>query len=199
MKGAVLMFLFVGLGNPGPQYENNRHNVGFMAIDVIAHAYNFPSFSSKHQGLLSQGQIAGHKVFLLKPQTFMNLSGQSVRAVADYYKIPTENIIVFHDELDIAHATLKVKKGGGHGGHNGLRNIAAHLGLDFYRVRLGIDHPGNKNLVHSFVLQDFGKRERDMMDELVEDAVREIPLLLDDVISGKTSTYTTKLALRRKD
>lgn len=192
------MFLFVGLGNPGPQYENQRHNVGFMAIDMIAHAYGFPIFKSKHQGLLSQGTIDGHKVVLLKPQTFMNLSGQSVRAVADYYKIPTDRIIVFHDELDIAHAALKIKCGGGHGGHNGLRSIVAHLGSNFYRVRIGIDHPGDKALVHSFVLQDFGKREREMIDGLMQDFVPEMPLLIEDVISGKSSTFTTKLALKRK-
>lgn len=191
------MWLIVGLGNPGPEYANQRHNVGFMAVDALVHAYASPSpFKPKFQGLVTAGTLGAEKVVFLKPQTFMNRSGQSVRAAADFYKIPSDRIIVFHDDLDLAFGTVRVKCGGGHGGHNGLRDISAHLGPDYWRVRLGIGHPGDKNRVHAYVLHDFSKDERAAITTLVDIMATEATALLADV-GAKTATFTNNLALKR--
>lgn len=156
------MWLFVGLGNPGAEYAGHRHNIGFMAVDEIARVYGFSAFRSKFQGEVSEGRIAGENVLLLKPQTFMNESGQSVGKAAKFYKIPPERIVVFHDELDLKPGEVRVKTGGGNAGHNGLKSIQAHLGTpDFVRVRLGIGHPGDKGRVSGYVLSDFTKAERE--------------------------------------
>lgn len=172
-KTASDMHLLVGLGNPGDKYKGNRHNIGFMAVDTIAEEYAFPAFRSKFQGKISEGKIEGRKVALLKPQTMMNNSGQSVKAAAKFFKIPIDNVIVFHDELDLEPRKIRVKLGGGNAGHNGLRSIQAHLGTpDFVRVRLGIGHPGDKNKVHSYVLKDFPKADQ-----------KRLVLLLDAIAS----------------
>ena len=175
------MILLVGLGNPGDKYAGNRHNIGFMAIDEIADAYRFPAYRAKFQGLLSEGVINGQKVALLKPQTFMNNSGQSVAAAAKFFKISPDRIIVFHDELDLEAGKLRVKTGGGNAGHNGLKSIQSHLGTpDFVRVRMGIGHPGDKNRVHGYVLSDFAKAEKDWVDAMNDGIADHIALLVQD-------------------
>jgi PTH1 family peptidyl-tRNA hydrolase len=162
------MWLFVGLGNPGDKYKNNRHNVGFMVVDQIAGDNHWPAFKSKFNGEITEGRLGAQKVALLKPMTFMNESGISVRKAADFYKIPPEKIIVFHDELDIEPSRIKVKQGGGTGGHNGLKSIDAHLGnKDYWRVRLGIGHPGDKNRVSGYVLNDFSKEEQTWLEDWI--------------------------------
>ena len=162
------MFLFVGLGNPGSKYQCNRHNIGFMAMDACVRRHNFSDWSKKFQGELATGTLDGEKVILLKPQTFMNLSGQSVQAAAAFYKIPPENIIVFYDELDLLPGKIRVKKGGGSGGHNGIKSIDAHLGQDYWRVRMGIGHPGNKDMVSHYVLGDFAKADAKWLEILLD-------------------------------
>jgi PTH1 family peptidyl-tRNA hydrolase len=153
------MLLIAGLGNPGPKYQRNRHNIGFMALDAIAGRHRFPAPRMRFQGRVSEGQIDGERVVLLAPQTFMNESGIAVGQAARFYKIDVGDIIVFHDELDLAPGKCRVKIGGGNAGHNGLRSISAHCGNDYKRVRLGIGHPGDKALVHNYVLSDFAKAE----------------------------------------
>ncbi len=171
-------FLLIGLGNPGTRYAHNRHNIGFMAVDAIAEKYGFPNWSQKFQGHTAEGKIGTHKVFLLKPQTFMNLSGESAGALARFYKIPLENIIVFHDELDLPLAKVRVKCGGGNGGHNGLKSLDAHLGQDYWRVRMGIGHPGDKDMVSPYVLSDFSKEEAPAIETLCTSSAKHIDLLL---------------------
>lgn len=160
------MFLLVGLGNPGKEYAGNRHNIGFMAIDAIAREAGFPAFRKKFQGEASEGQIGGERVVLLKPMTFMNDSGEAVRAAAQFHKIPLGEIAVIHDELDLPPGKLRIKTGGGEAGHNGLRSITAHVGKDYKRVRVGIGHPGDKDRVYSYVLSDFTKSEAAWVDAL---------------------------------
>lgn len=168
------MRLLVGLGNPGPQYAATRHNIGFMAVDRIADAHSFAPFRSKFNGLISEGSLRGTRVLLLKPQTFMNLSGQSVAEAAKFFKISINDIMVFHDELDLAPGKLKIKTGGGHAGHNGLRSIHAHLGPDFTRIRLGIGHPGHKDAVSPYVLGNFAKSD-DWLDDLLHGIAQAAP------------------------
>ena len=165
------MLLFVGLGNPGKSYAGNRHNIGFMAVDEIARTHNFPPFRAKFQGLASEGADGSERVILLKPTTYMNESGRSVGEATKFYKIALKDIIVFHDELDLAAGKLRVKIGGGNAGHNGLRSITAHLGNDYKRVRLGIGHPGDKALVHNHVLSDFAKSEQQGWVGALNDAI----------------------------
>ena len=155
------MQLWVGLGNPGAQYARNRHNIGFMAVDAIAVAHGFGPWRAKFQGQLAEGRIGGQKLLLLKPETYMNLSGDAVRAALGFYKLTPADLTVFHDELDLPAGKLRLKAGGGHAGHNGLRSIDAHVGPDFQRVRLGIGHPGDKHLVSPHVLGDFAKADAD--------------------------------------
>ena len=161
------MKLFVGLGNPGAKYAGNRHNIGFMALDRIAADHGFSPWRRGYQGLVVEGRLGSEKVVLLKPETFMNLSGQSVRAAVDFFKIDLADITVFHDELDLAPGKVRVKQGGGHAGHNGLRSIHAHLGEAYGRVRLGIGHPGHKDAVAAYVLHDFAKADQDWLDDLL--------------------------------
>ncbi|MCT2540820.1 aminoacyl-tRNA hydrolase [Sedimentimonas flavescens] len=161
------MQLWVGLGNPGAKYAANRHNIGFMALDRIAADHGFGPWRKAFQGVVSEGRFGSARVILLKPETFMNLSGQSVRATADFYKIPPEAITVFHDELDLAPGKIRLKSGGGHAGHNGLRSIHQHLGEAYARVRLGIGHPGHKDRVAPYVLSDFAKADQDWLDDLL--------------------------------
>lgn len=161
------MKLFVGLGNPGADYAGNRHNIGFMAVDRIAADHGFGPWRKGHQGLVAEGRLAGDKVVLLKPDTFMNRSGQSVHAAVAFYKLPLGDVVVFHDELDLAPGKLRTKMGGGHAGHNGLRSIHDHLGDGYGRVRLGIGHPGHKDAVAGYVLHDFSKADRDWLDPVL--------------------------------
>ena len=187
------MKLIVGLGNPGGQYEGNRHNIGFMAIDAIARAHSITQFRTKHAGQLAEGTIGGEKVILLKPQTFMNRSGDSVQQVAKFYKIEPADIIVLYDELDLAPGKVRVKIGGGNGGHNGLRSIDPQIGLDYKRVRLGIGHPGKEFVTHH-VLGDFAKADREWLEPLLDGIARHIGLLL----KGDDNGFMNKLALATK-
>jgi peptidyl-tRNA hydrolase, PTH1 family len=162
------MRLWVGLGNPGAKYAGNRHNIGFMALDRIAADHGFAPWKRAHQGVMAEGRLGAERVILLKPETFMNLSGQSVRTCMDFFKLTPADVTVFHDELDLAPGKCRVKAGGGHAGHNGLRSIHQHLGTDAYgRVRLGIGHPGHKDAVAGYVLHDFGKMDQDWLDDLL--------------------------------
>lgn len=187
------MKLLVGLGNPGSQYEGNRHNIGFMALDAIARAHGIGPFRAKHAGLIAEGTIAGEKVLLLKPQTFMNRSGDSVQQVAKFFKIAPADIIVLYDELDLAPGKVRVKIGGGNGGHNGLRSIDPQIGLDYKRVRLGIGHPG-KEFVTPHVLGDFAKADKAWLDPLLDGIGQHAALLL----TGDDSGFMNKLALALK-
>ena len=161
------MKLFVGLGNPGAKYAANRHNIGFMALDRMAGDHGFGPWKSAFKGLVSEGRLGSEKLLLLKPMTFMNLSGESVRAALDFYKLTPADVVVFHDELDLAPGKCRVKQGGGHAGHNGLRSIHAHIGDAYGRVRLGIGHPGHKDAVAAYVLHDFAKSDADWLDDLM--------------------------------
>ena len=161
------MKLFVGLGNPGDKYAHNRHNIGFMALDRIAEDHAFGPWRNKFQGQICEGKLGDKKVLLLKPTTFMNISGQSVGEAARFHKVPLDQITVFHDELDLAPGKMRLKQGGGHAGHNGLRSIQAHLGAEYARVRLGIGHPGHKDAVAGFVLRDFAKADQDWLAALL--------------------------------
>ncbi len=162
------MKLFVGLGNPGAKYAGNRHNIGFMALDRIAADHGFTPWRKAFQGLVSEGRLGDEKVALLKPDTFMNLSGQSVQAALAFWKLPLGDVTVFHDELDLAPGKLRLKEGGGHAGHNGLRSIHGHLGDGYARVRLGIGHPGHKDAVVAYVLHDFAKADQEWLDALLQ-------------------------------
>ena len=161
------MRLFVGLGNPGSKYAHNRHNIGFMALDRIANDHGFAPWRGKFQGSVSEGRLGSEKVVLLKPETFMNLSGQSVGAAMRFYKLEPGDVTVFHDELDLAPGKVRVKVGGGHAGHNGLRSIHQHIGPEYERVRMGIGHPGHKDRVSGYVLSDFAKAEADWLDDVL--------------------------------
>ena len=161
------MRLFVGLGNPGDKYAGNRHNIGFMALDRIAEDHGFTPWRSKFQGEISEGKFGSDKVILLKPMTFMNKSGQSVGEAMRFYKLDSTDITVLHDELDLAPGKCRVKAGGGHAGHNGLRSIHQHIGPHYDRVRLGIGHPGHKDAVAGYVLRDFAKADQEWLDDLM--------------------------------
>lgn len=161
------MKLFVGLGNPGAAYAGHRHNVGFMALDRIAADHGFTPWRKGIKALQSEGRLGAEKVVLLKPQTFMNASGEAVQAAMAFWKLPLADLVVFHDELDLAPFKVRVKQGGGHAGHNGLRSIHAHLGEAYGRVRIGIGHPGHKDAVAGYVLHDFAKAEEGGLDDLL--------------------------------
>lgn len=172
------MLLFVGLGNPGPSYEGNRHNIGFMAVDEIARRHGFGPWRARFQGLVAEGRIAGAKVLALKPLTYMNDSGRSVGEALRFFKLEPSAVWVFYDELDLVPGKVKVKTGGGAGGHNGIRSIDSHIGQAYHRVRLGIGHPGDKAKVHGYVLSDFAKVERTTWLPVLLDAVaHEAPAL----------------------
>ena len=188
------MLLWVGLGNPGEQHAGNRHNIGFMVVDAVADHYNFPNAKSQFKGMSSQGLIDGNKVLLLKPMTFMNESGQSVQAAMQFYKVPLENVTVFHDELDLDFGKVRTKIGGGIAGHNGLRSIKQHCGNEFQRIRIGIDHPGDKARVHGHVLSDFRKDEADQRDDIINALAGEAALLADQ----KSDLFQTRVAERIK-
>jgi peptidyl-tRNA hydrolase, PTH1 family len=183
------MRLFVGLGNPGPKHEMNRHNIGFMALDVIHRRHKFSPWSQKYQGLMSEGTLENEKVILLKPQTFMNVSGQSVYPCAFFYKLKPEEIVVFHDELDLLPGKIRVKKGGGNAGHNGLKSIEQNLGPDFWRVRLGIGRVIPEDVTR-WVLGDFFVSETKWLYPLLAASAEYAPLL----IKGDMDAYMSKVA-----
>jgi PTH1 family peptidyl-tRNA hydrolase len=185
------MLLFVGLGNPGREYAGNRHNIGFMAIEAIAREHRFAPFRARFKGRVAEGQIAGERVILLQPETYMNDSGRSVSEAARFYKMSLPDIVVFHDELDLAPGKLRVKVGGGDAGHNGLRSITQHMGKDYKRMRLGIGHPGDKAMVHSYVLNDFGKAEKPWVETLCDAIARNASL----VVSGDDAGLQNRVHL----
>ncbi|EEE39150.1 peptidyl-tRNA hydrolase [Rhodobacteraceae bacterium KLH11] len=162
------MKLFVGLGNPGAKYARNRHNIGFMAMDRIAGDHGFGPWKSKFQAEIAEGRLGSQKILLLKPQTFMNRSGQSVGEAMRFYKLDSTDVTVFHDELDLAPGKVRVKAGGGHAGHNGLRSIHDHISPAYDRVRLGIGHPGRKEMVSPYVLSDFAKADATWLDDVLQ-------------------------------
>ena len=185
------MHIIVGLGNPGPSYLLNRHNVGFILVDMLHNDYGFQNFKSKDGALVAQGNIEGHKCLLIKPQGYMNTSGVSVSKIANFYKVPLGNVIVVHDELDLPFAKIRIKVGGGAGGHNGLRSLDQHLGKDYQRIRIGIDHPGVKEKVTGHVLGNFSKSELDDLPFVLGPISDALPRLL----GGKGNEFQTKVAL----
>jgi len=185
------MLLLVGLGNPGRDYASNRHNIGFMAVDEIVRRHSFGAFRAKFNGMLAEGRIGSQKVLALKPATFMNESGRSVATAAGFYKIPAADVLVIHDELDLEAGKLRLKAGGGHAGHNGLRSIHAHLGEGYRRLRLGIGHPGDKALVTDYVLKDFTKADQQWLEPLLASVADNIGL----AIEGDDAGFLNKVAL----
>ena len=183
------MLLITGLGNPEAKYAKNRHNIGFMAIDALARHFAFPAYREKFHGLVSDGLINNTKVLLLKPQTFMNRSGVSVAEAAAFYKLSGDQIIVFYDELDLPPGKLRIRRGGGLAGHNGLRSIKAHMGSDFRRARLGIGHPGSKDLVTGHVLGDFSKTDSDWVDNFLGAICAHADLL----VAGADATFQNRV------
>lgn len=161
------MKLFVGLGNPGAKYANNRHNIGFMAVDRIAEDHGFTAWRAKFQGVLCEGRLGSEKIVLLKPETFMNKSGQSVGEALRFFKLEPADVTVFHDEIDLAPGKLRFKAGGGHAGHNGLRSLHGHIGDGYGRVRMGVGHPGHKDAVPHYVLKDFAKADQDWLADMI--------------------------------
>jgi PTH1 family peptidyl-tRNA hydrolase len=185
------MLLFVGLGNPGSRYAGNRHNVGFMVVDAIAKRHNFGPWRRRFQGVATEGPLGSERVLLLLPGTFMNESGRAVAEAANFYKVGLKEIVVFHDEIDLAPAKVRVKTGGGIAGHNGLRSISAHIGNDYRRVRIGVGHPGVKELVHAYVLSDFAKSECPWVEAICDAMADNVPLLS----KGQDSTFQNKIHL----
>jgi PTH1 family peptidyl-tRNA hydrolase len=185
------MLLFVGLGNPGSQYVRNRHNIGFMAVEAIARKHGFSPWKRRFQGVTAEGTIAGERVLLLLPGTYMNESGRAVQEAAGFYKLPLEAIVVFQDEVDLPPAKLRVKTGGGNAGHNGLRSISAQVGNDYRRVRIGIGHPGIKELVHAHVLNDFSKDDRPWVEALCNAVADNAELLA----KGEDPSFQNKVHL----
>ena len=185
------MLLLAGLGNPGARYARNRHNIGFMALEAIAREHRFAPFRSRFQGVIADGTIGETRVALLAPHTYMNDSGQSVGEAMRFFKLDLKAVAVLHDELDLAPGKCRVKVGGGNAGHNGLRSISAHIGNDYKRVRLGIGHPGDKALVHNFVLSDFAKSEAGWVDAVCRAVADAAPLL----VEGQDASFQNKVHL----
>ncbi|MBT4696146.1 MAG: aminoacyl-tRNA hydrolase [Alphaproteobacteria bacterium] len=171
--------LFVGLGNPGEKHKNNRHNVGFMALDCLSSFHKFGRSRTKFLGRTSMGSIEDRKLISFKPQTFMNESGRAVREASNFYKISPERIIVFHDELDLPFGEVRVKKGGSDAGHNGLKSIDENIGKDYYRIRIGISHPGDKDKVTNHVLGDLSKEDNEALDKILSSIAKNISILID--------------------
>lgn len=186
------MKLIVGLGNPGAKYARNRHNIGFMVVEQIAADHDFAPWKAKHQGSLSEGRFGSTRAVLLRPETFMNKSGDSVAAAMRFYKLEPEDVIVLHDELDLAPGKVKFKVGGGHAGHNGLRSVHGHLGPEYGRVRLGIGHPGHKDRVAGYVLSDFAKAEADWLDDVLRGISDGAPHLA----AGDSAKFMNAVSLR---
>jgi PTH1 family peptidyl-tRNA hydrolase len=185
------MHLIVGLGNPGDKYSRNRHNIGFLAVEEIAKRHGFPPFREKFKGLVSEGTIAGEKVLILKPQTWMNSSGESVESAAQFYKMTPADITVVYDEIDLIPGKSRIKRGGGNGGHNGLRSIDPRIGPDYRRIRLGVGHPGHKDRVMPWVLGDFSKADLEWLEPLLTALADNADL----IIKGDDNTLMNKLAI----
>lgn len=185
------MLVVAGLGNPGPAYAGNRHNVGFMALDAIVGRHGFGPGRPRFDAIVHEGVLDDDKAIALKPTTYMNESGRAVAAALRFYKVPLDRLIVIHDELDLAPGRIRVKRGGGAGGHNGLRSIDDHLGPDYWRVRIGIGHPGDKNLVHGYVLHDFAKADRAWLEPLIAAIADNFAMLA----QGRDAPFMTKIAL----
>ena len=179
------MIIIAGLGNPGPKYEKNRHNIGFMAADEIARRWRFGPERAKFQSIISEGEVEGTRVLLMKPQTYMNESGRAVGEAARFYKVAPENVIVFHDEIDLAPGRFRMKKGGGAAGQNGVRSMISQLGPDFRRARMGVGHPGEAHLVHAHVLSDFHKAEKPWLDALLAACADALPF----AVAGDDERY----------
>lgn len=186
------MKLFVGLGNPGPKYARNRHNIGYMAVDRIADDHGFGPWKSKFQGVVSEGRLGPGKIILLKPETYMNRSGQSVGEAMRFFKLDPQDVVVFHDEIDLAPAKIRVKEGGGHAGHNGLRSLHAHIGDGYIRVRIGVGHPGRKEAVPGYVLHDFAKAD----DEWIANALQGMSDGAPHLAAGENGKFMNAVALR---
>jgi len=184
------MLLLVGLGNPGPRYAYNRHNVGFMALELIRKRYGFSATRNRFEGETSEGTVGGERILALKPMTFMNESGRAVGAAANFHKIPAEDVIVLHDEIDLAPGKVRAKRGGGHAGHNGLRSIAAHIGPDFRRVRLGVGHPGKEHVL-GHVLADFSAEDKEWAGAMIGAVSDCLPLL----VAGDDAAFMSRVAL----
>ena len=185
------MKLFIGLGNPGAEYASNRHNIGFMALDAIADTHGFGPWRNKFQGQLSEGRLGGEKCLLLKPSTFMNESGRAANEAVRFFKLDLDDVIVLHDEIDLAPAKIRVKTGGGVAGHNGLKSMTRHIGNDYVRVRIGIGHPGDKSKVHSHVLKNFSKSELAWAQPLITAIADAAPFLASD----EHASFMNKIAL----
>ena len=189
------MLIFVGLGNPGAQYIANRHNIGFMAMDALVRRHNFSSYKSSFNSEASEGKIAGTKILILKPQTFMNRSGQAVGEAMRYYKLSPDEVIVFHDEADLGAGKIKIKKGGGAAGHNGLKDITSHIGADFSRVRLGVGHSNNSGeALHSHVLSDFSKADQTWLEPLLDAMADKADSLIEDGALSDGVKFMTNVA-----
>ena len=188
------MRLLVGLGNPGPRHAGNRHNIGFMAVDEVVRRHSFGPWRARFQGQVAEGRIGQHKILALKPETYMNESGRAVGAALRFYKLDPNEVIVLYDEIDIKPGKIKVKLDGGHAGHNGLRSIDAHIGKGYWRVRLGVGHPGDKDLVHAHVLHDFAKGEQAWLEPLLEAVAEELPRLVDGDDGGFMSRVAHRTA-----
>ena len=186
------MWLFVGLGNPGAKYAGNRHNIGFMALDRIAGDHGFGPWKKAFKGLATEGRLGSERVLLLKPETFMNLSGEAVQSAMAFHKITPAEVIVFHDELDLAPGKMRLKQGGGHAGHNGLRSIHGHIGEAYGRVRLGIGHPGHKDAVAAYVLHDFAKADQGWLEDLLRGLSDGAPYLA----AGDGPKFSNAVGLR---
>jgi len=186
------MLLLVGLGNPGPGYAKNRHNLGFMAVDEIVRRHGFGPFRRRFQSDIAEGRVGSEKLLAQKPLQYMNRSGLPVKQAADFYKLAPDEIIVFYDEIDLVPGKVRVKQGGGHGGHNGIRDLAKHLGPDFWRVRLGVGHPGDKDRVEGWVLQDFPKSDWPLIERVIDAVAEELPLL----VGGDDGSFMSKVAHR---
>ncbi len=184
------MLLLVGLGNPGPKHAQNRHNIGFLAVEEIVRRHGFGPWRARFQGLVSEGRMGTEKVLVLKPETYMNESGRAVGEALRFFKLEPDEVFVFYDEIDLAPAKLRVKLGGGTAGHNGLRSLNAHIGPDFWRIRMGVGHPGRKELVHRHVLSDFSKAEWPAMEKLIDAVAAELPKLL----SGDDGGFMSRVA-----
>lgn len=187
------MLLLVGLGNPGPEHARQRHNVGFMALERVVARHRFGADRVRFQGLVNEGTLEGEKVLALRPMTYMNESGRAVTEAMRFYKLTPDDVVVMHDELDLAPGKLRVKKGGGAAGNNGIRSVTSHIGADFRRVRIGVGHPGHKDAVLRYVLHDFSKADQDWLEPLLDAIADAAPLLA----TGDDAGFASRVALLR--
>ncbi len=185
------MLIFAGLGNPGPKYARHRHNIGYMVADEIIRRYGFRLAQARHHSYVATGDIRGEKILLLKPKTFMNDTGRAVGSALRYYKLKARDITAIYDELDLVPGKVRVKRGGGAGGHNGIRSLDSHIGKDYRRIRIGIGHPGDKKRVHRYVLSDIAKADLPLMRDIVDAVCEALPILVD----GDDAGFMTKIAL----